>query len=574
MELSESHPLIRVRRRLGKVRRWIKRRWWHRITGREYRAWLGAAAAVQPGSVDNQFPIAVIVPVYNPPVNLLEACLASVLAQSARNWQLIVVDDGSTDEDVREFLGDFEGTSADDSRVIVLHESNGGISSAINAGLARVTCSRVGWLDHDDYLDPRCFAEFSAVLAATNADIVYSDEDKVDEQGRHFEYYAKPDFSPELLLTQMYLCHFTVFPTDQLRAIGGFRPQMDGAQDFDVALRLLPHISRVEHIPRPLYHWRWWSQSTAQSIDAKPWALEATTRVQREHLERTFGGGEVTPGAVRGLNDVHPRVAEIPLVSVIIPTAGVQTHDGERCVDRAIASLRAVESQVPLQVIVVTTGELEPIPGADVTVVYQPSGGFNFSAAINVGRTAAQGDYLLLLNDDTEAITPNPVLRLLELGQIPGVGITGCALEYPDGRIQHAGISLIPSGPTHCWIGHRANETGYFGSLLTPRNYSAVTAAAMLVRTDVFDAVNGFDETFARDFNDVDFCLRVQAQGMRVAWTPYARFLHFEGTSLRRRVADQQESVQFQARWAAKLERDPYYSPSLSNRLERLYDPR
>ena len=578
--MSERPTWIkRIRRPLGRIRRWVKRTWWNRLTGRAYRAWLAAGLQAgqveRVGSVDNQIPIAVIVPVFNPPVDFLRECLASVTGQQARNWQLIVVDDGSSDLEVTKYLDAFTQQTSHDPRVTVIRSTNGGISAALNTGIEHVTTSHVGWLDHDDLLDPRCIVMFSEVLSASDPDIVYSDEDKVDAKGRHFELYAKPDFSPELLMTQMYLCHFTVFRTSTLREIGGFRSQMDGAQDFDVALRMLPRIASVEHIPLPLYHWRWWPQSTAQSIDAKPWALEATTRVQQEFLDREFGGGQVTPGRVRGLNDVRPRIDGSPLVSVIIPTAGtIDSHSGRRFVDEAIDSLKAHEKLTRIEVIAVTTGDIDPVPLADRTVVYRPTGAFNFSDAINAGREVALGGYLFLLNDDTRAITDNPITTMLELGQISGVGVVGCALVYPDGKLQHAGITLIPSGPTHCWIAQDSHATGYFGSLLTPRNYSAVTAAAMLVRTEAFDATGGFDPTFAKDFNDVDFCLRVRENSWRVAWTPYATFVHHEGASLVRKTPDPTEWRTFNSRHHAALAHDPYYSPALGQSIERLYDVR
>ena len=577
--MSDRPTIIkRFRRPLGKVRRWVKRRWWSRLTGRHYRRWLKEAQRIEPGSAPGAERVAVIVPVFNPPVELLRECLASVLAQEARAWQLIVVDDGSIDDAVTTFLTQFQDANAADERVTVLRTGNSGISAALNAGLEHVRTSHVGWLDHDDMLDPRCIRMFTDVIEACDPDIVYSDEDKVDEQGRHFEPYAKPDFSPELLMTQMYLCHFTTFRTDLLRSIGGFRSEMDGAQDFDVALRLLPLVGKVEHLAYPLYHWRWWSQSTAKSIEAKPWALEATTRVQRDYLDRTFGGGEVKPGRVRGLNDVHPRLEHSPLVSVIIPTAGaIDPTTGRTHVEAAIETLRAQETSTALEIIVVVTGEpfddMSAID-ADAMVTYTPESTFNFSEAINLGRQHARGEYLFLLNDDTRALTADPITRMLELGQVPGVGIVGCALEYPDHRLQHAGIVLIPGGPTHCWIVKDADSPGYFGSLLTPRNYSAVTAAAMLVTAAAFDEASGFDPVFARDFNDVDFCLRVAHAGWRTAWTPYARFVHYEGTSLVRKAADPGEWQEFRSRHRKTLERDPYYSPALGQSIERLYDIR
>ena len=576
--LSERHPIIRAKRRAGRIKRWLKRKFYERNIGKQYKAWVAQGPLVEIGSVHNAVQVAVIVPVFNPPVNFLAECLDSVLNQSARNWQLIVSDDGSTDQAVTEYLDEFTARLAGDDRVVVVRSSNGGISAAMNAGLARVTTTHVGWLDHDDALDRRCLAEVSEVIHASDPDIVYSDEDKIDTRGNHYELYAKPDFSPELLLTQMYLCHFTAFRVDLVRQVGGFRSEQDGAQDFDLTMRLLPYAGNVRHIPLPLYHWRAWSQSTALTIEAKPWAQQATARAQRDALDRMFGGGTVQPSTFPGLNEIHPRIGSTHRVSVIIPTVGTRTTDGSmRYVDQAVRSLVAAETVIPLQFVIVTTGAIPDVePGElgihDIVHVVYETEAFNFAEAINLGRTAATGDYLLLLNDDTTALSLNPVSTMLELGQIPGVGIVGCKLTYPDGRLQHVGIVLLPSGPTHAWISKPGKDPGYFGSTLTPRNYSAVTAAAMLIRTAVFDLVSGFDQGFARDFNDIDFCLRVGQAGYRVAWTPYAHLTHHEGASIARRRADAAEAELFQDRWASVCNHDPYYSPALNQRLERIYE--
>jgi len=370
------------------------------------------------------------------------------------------------------------------------------------------------------------------------------------------------------------VCHFTVFKTGIVRAHGGFRSEMDGAQDFDLALRLLPELSDVHHMPLPLYHWRSWSGSTALTIDAKPWAQQATARAQQEHLDR-HGGGSVTPSRVPGLNEVHPDIVGSPLVTVIIPTIGTpNVKSGARLVDDAIRSLRESEQVTRIEIVAVTTGELDPIPGADTQIVYQPTEDFNFAEAINLGRANATGDYLLILNDDTTAASQNPVTRMLEIGQVPGVGAVGAKLTYPDGRLQHAGIVLLPSGPTHAYISKPDGFPGYFGSTLTPRNYSAVTAAAMLTRVDSFDAVGGFDDAFARDFNDVDYCLRLREHGYRIAWTPYAHFTHHEGASITRKTADAAEYETFRKRWGASYEVDPFYSAGLNDQLARLYEVR
>ena len=578
--LTEKNPIIKAKRRAGRVKRWAKRKLWERNIGKDYKAWLALAPEVEPGSTDHPTTISILVPVYNPPIEFLDECLNSVIRQQARNWELLIANDGSTKPEVREFLDGFAALHAADSRVRILHKENGGISSAINHALASATGDYIGMLDHDDALDPRCIEIFSERLAeGGEPDAIYSDEDKINPRGEHFELYCKPDYSPELLLTQMYLCHFTIFKRSLVNEVGGLRTAMDGAQDFDLALRLMPKLRDVRHIPLPLYHWRAWAESTAMTIEAKPWAQQAAARAQQEHLDRTFGGGTVEPSRVRGLNEVHPRITGEHVVSVIIPTIGTPNESGNRrFVDDCVASLLAHETKTRLEIIIVTTGVIEPVEVADpgnhtITHVVYDTEAFNFAEAINLGRTAATGDYLLLLNDDTTVAEPDPVTRMLEIGQIPEVGITSCLLTYPDGKLQHVGIVMLPSGPTHAWIGKPGKEYGYFGSILTPRNYSAVTAAAMLVRTSVFDELGGFDTAFARDFNDIDFCLRAQAAGSRVAWTPYAHLTHHEGASIVRKRADPAEQALFEERWAGAVP-DRYYSIALNEQLARIYEPK
>jgi GT2 family glycosyltransferase len=574
--VSESNPLIKAKRRAGRVKRYVKRKVYERNIGKQYKAWLDEAAAVEAGTADFPFTISILVPVYNPPIDFLNECLQSVLNQSARNWQLIVVNDGSTKPEIAPWLEQFSSQHAGDPRIKVSTKPNGGISSALNAALAEAIGEYMGMLDHDDALDPRCIETFSKVVEANrHPDAVYSDEDKINPRGEHFELYCKPDFSPELLLTQMYLCHFTIFNRELVNAVGGLRTEMDGGQDFDLALRLLPNLKNVIHIPQPLYHWRAWSESTALTIDAKPWAQDAAARAQSSHLERTFGGGTVAPSKIQGLNEVHPRIENAPLVSVIIPTIGTMNDKGNaRFIDDCVASLKKHETSTRFEIVVVTTGTIDPITAlteADRTVVYDTKD-FNFAEAINLGRTNATGEYLLILNDDTTVAEADPITRMLEIGQIDEVGIVGAKLTYPDGRLQHVGMVMLPSGPTHCWIAKPGKEPGYFGSTLTPRNYSAITAAAMLTRTSIFDALGGFDTSFARDFNDVDYCFRARKAGYRVAWTPYAHFTHYEGASIVRKKADLAESALFHERWDADYRVDPYYSPALNQNLLRIYE--
>ena len=574
--MSESTPLIKVRRRLGRTKRYLKRKLYERNIGKNYTAWLVQASEHTPGSVTFPTTISIVIPVYNPPIQFLTQCIESVVNQSATNWQLVISNDGSTHPNVNDYLAELAATN--NPKITILNNENGGISAAINAGLERATGEYFGMLDHDDALDVRCIEEFSKAIEQNNhPEAIYSDEDKINPGNQHSELYCKPDFSPELLLTQMYLCHFTIWKTQMVKEVNGLRSEMDGAQDFDLALRLLPQLAapqaHVVHLPLPLYHWRAWSESTALTIEAKPWAQQAAARAQQDYLNTAFGGGTVEPSQVQGLNEIHP-IARKTKVSVIIPTAlALNVKTKKPYVFAAIETLKRQESDTDFEIIVVTTNEQPPIPGADKQVTYATSN-FNFSEAINLGAENAdqQSEYLLLLNDDTEAIEANPITRMLEIAQIENVAAVGAKLSYPDGKLQHIGVVMLPGGPTHPFIAQSKGEYGYFGSALTPRNYSAVTAAAMLTSKKAFAQVHGFDTGFARDFNDVDYCLKLRAKNYRIAWTPYAHFTHHEGVSIHRKAANPQEAQLFNDRWQNEQISDPYYSPALNPKLERIYE--
>ncbi len=565
-----------IRRPLGKLKRFIKKKLYERKIGKQYKAWLARATETTPGSVTFPTTISIVIPVYNPPRDFLEQCVNSVLAQTASNWQLIISNDGSTNQEVIDYLTDLGETN--NPQITILNNTNGGISAAINVGLDKATGEYFGMLDHDDTLDLRCIEEFSKSIQVNNhPEAIYSDEDKINPSNQHSGLYCKPDFSPELLLTQMYLCHFTIWKTKMVKEVNGLRSEMDGAQDFDLALRLLPQLAapsaKVIHIPLPLYHWRAWSESTALSIEAKPWAQQSAARAQQDYLNTAFHGGTVEPSRVQGLNEIHPTTPKTK-VTVIIPTALAVNHKTKKpYVFQAIKTLKEQETHTDFEVIVVTTNEQAPIPGADKQVTYTTDN-FNFAQAINLGAENADphSEYLLLLNDDTEAIEPNPITRMLEIAQIENVAAVGAKLSYPDRKLQHVGIVMLPSGPTHPFIAKSKSEYGYFGSALTPRNYSAVTAAAMLTSKKAFEEVNGFDTQFARDFNDVDYCLKLRARNYRIAWTPYAHFTHHEGVSIHRKAANPQEAQLFNDRWQNECVSDPYYSPALNPKLERMYE--
>ena len=313
----------------------------------------------------------------------------------------------------------------------------------------------------------------------------------------------------------------------------------------------------VSHVPGVLYHWRAWAQSTASGIQAKPWAQTAAARVQRDHLEAIGFPGRVEPSSVPGLNEVHPEVVGNPTVSVIIPTASRAIHKGDPSMTHVLACLRSLRESggwPNVEVIVVHTGEPSPAQGrvlselADQVVVYSPKT-FNFSEAINLGADAASGDYLLILNDDTQIRRHDSVRAMLELAQLPGVGAVGARLTFPDGRNQHSGILFLGGLPTHASHLARSRDTGHFGSIITPRNYLAVTGAAMMTPRQLFADLGGLDPAWPGDYQDIDYCLRIGERGLRVAYSPYAQFTHAQGASMARRTPTPADAALFLSRW-------------------------
>ena len=544
----------------------------------EYRSWISSNYRTSRGSQIPQH-VSVLMATYNTPVEFLKIAIESVRNQTCPNWELSIVDDSSSSIETRSYL---DSISKTDSRIKVnLKSENSGISETLNIAIAQSNGEFLGVLDHDDALHPRAIELcLEAVKNNTGAILIYSDEDKIDKKGIHSNPFFKPDYSPELLLSQMYLNHFTIMKSSEVKAIGGFRKEFDGAQDHDLALRLPLSKENVVHIKQVLYHWRAWEESTAMSIDAKPWAQTAAQRVQIEYMKSTGLGGTSVPSSIKGLNSIHWNILGKPKVGVIIPTASRRDPDSggkQRLVDKCLDSLRSATGVSDIDICIVHTGSLE----SDQEFVYQNSGyklvpydkeTFNFSHAVNLGVEALDAEFVLLLNDDTRIINPKSIDYMVEYAQQKQVGVVGAKLTFPNKRIQHAGMVSIGDLPTHPYYNASESEYGYYGSLLTPRNYLSVTAAAAMVRKEVFEEVSGFDEEFAHDFNDVDFCYRIHQAGYRNVWTPFAHFEHVEGASIVRTRANPLESELFLNRYQGKFEPDPYYSPRLKQDIRRLYE--
>jgi O-antigen biosynthesis protein len=516
--------------------------------------------------------ISVITPVYNTDPQWLRACIESVRGQVYSNWQLSLCDDGSRSAATRQVLAGYET----DPRIQVTYlPSNLKISAASNAALAAARGEFVAFLDHDDELAPDGWEEFARRRNGNpDADMIYSDEDKLDLTGQRCDPYFKPDWSPEHFLCTMYTCHLMVLRKRLVDEVGGFRLGYEGAQDYDLVLRVVERTSKIHHIPRVLYHWRKIPESTAHSGSAKMWALDAARRSLEDHVRRNALQAEVLPGGAHGLFRIRYAIRGTPLVSILIPTDGRARVMGSQHVDLLRQCVDSIvrRTQYPNYEIVIidngrlsdgTTRFLQSIKHRRVSYSYKEP--FNFAHKLNFAAAHACGDHLVIFNDDLEAITPEWLTSMLEYSQQDAIGAVGAKLLYPDGRLQHIGMVIGVCGVSaHAFHGHPGSCMGYASSALSIRNYSAVTGACMMTRRKVFEQVGGFDERFAIDFNDTDYCLRLRRAGYRIVFTPYAQLYHHESGTIGPRAQNRKAMEQMRNTWGDLVDRDPYYNPNLT----------
>ena len=532
-----------------------------------------AALGTEVAALPFQPLISIITPVFNTDARWLRACIESVRRQVYPNWELCLCDDASTAAGPAEVFREFPG----DERVRVVRlEQNAGISAASNAAAAVARGEYIAFLDHDDELTPDALAEIVRSLnARRDAVVVYSDEDKLDLAGRRCDPAFKPDWSPELFLHRMYTCHLTVMRKDMFDLVGGFRRGYEGAQDYDLLLRVMERTDRIVHLPRILYHWRKLPESTASAGSAKPWAMDSGRLALEDYVARRGIAADVLPGAGPGLFRLKRQIQGEPLVSIVIPTAGKLRKVRNTEVDllaQAIASVTAKTTWPHYELVIVADASgVQPSTHRALAgtrhriVVHQAEGPFNFALRINEGVAASTGEHILLFNDDLEVMDGEWMTAMLEYSQDPEIGAVGAKLLYPDGRLQHVGIVLGVNGiAAHAYHQHPGTTPGYMGNVIGPRNYSAVTAACLMTRRTVFDEAGGFDEAFPIDFNDVDFCLKVRKAGYRIVWTPHARLIHHESASFGPRAQDPAGIQEMRIRWGALVDADPYYNPNLT----------
>jgi O-antigen biosynthesis protein len=530
--------------------------------------------------------ISVIMPVFNPAEPWLRQAIESVRDQYYPNWELCIADDASTEPHVAAVL---ESYAEKDTRIkVVTRPENGHISAASNSALALATGDYGALLDHDDSLAPHALAEVVYALSKNpELQFIYTDEDKIDEGGYRSDPYFKPDWNPDLLRGQNYTCHFSIFRLQRLRDIGGFRVGLEGSQDWDLTLRATRDLreNQVHHIPQVLYHWRAIPGSTALVIDQKnDYPFRAAKQALTDDLAARGVSAELLPVEGHHWRIKYALPSPTPRVSLIIPT-----HNGYELLRTCVDSIRSRTDYDNYEIIVVDHQSNDPTVlkyltqlESEEVLVMRYAGEFNFSAINNFAARHATGAFLAFLNNDLEVIDAPWLQEMVAQAARPEIGAVGAMLYFPDDTVQHAGVILgigglngTPSVAGHAFKDAARGSEGQRNRLRLVQNYSAVTAACMVVQREVFETVGGFDEkSLAVAFNDIDFCLKVRRAGFRNLWTPFAELYHHESAS--RGIEDSpdkldrfaSEIASMRERWGDTLDRDPAYNPNLTAEFE------
>ena len=519
--------------------------------------------------------ISVIIPTFNAPKQFLKDVINSVLGQTYSNWELCVVDGGSQKGHVKETLKAFS-EKENRIKVKVLPE-NKGITGNSNEALSLATGDLITFVDHDDTLAPFSFYEvIKAINENPDADFIYSDEDKISENGeKRFDPHFKPDWSPDTLRSYNYITHLTVIKRELLDRIGWFRGEYEGGQDYDLILRATERSGRIVHIPKILYHWRISRKSAAGNAYAKVYAYESAKKALRDHVKRTGLNGKVQDGLFLGSYKITYPIDLSSKISIIIPNKD-QAESLERCV-KSIVNRSTWKN---IDVLIVENGsvetktfklydELEKWGKIRIIEWEKP---FNYSAINNFAVSYAKGEVILFLNNDTEIINRDWLERMLEHVLRRNIGAVGAKLYYDNDEIQHAGVVIGVTGIAgHSYRYSHKRSSGYMNRLKVIHNLSAVTGASLMTKRCVFEQVGGFDERLAFAFNDIDLCLKMREEGYLVIWTPYAELYHHESKTrgyedtLEKQERFRHEIEYFRSRWKHVLEKgDPYYNPNLT----------
>jgi O-antigen biosynthesis protein len=531
----------------------------------EYQKWFEQhrASAEELASMRHEVPalvsqplISILTPVFDTPVPWLREAVDSVLAQVYENWELVLIDDGSTATDL---LGALPALAARNRRIrLVRLESHQGISAALNKGLDVAEGQWLTFLDHDDVLEPDAlFQNVKLLQENPGLDLIYSDEDKLTDQGFDSPI-LKPDWSPDFFLSCNYLCHMIFLRRDLVRAVGGFRREFDGSQDYDLLLRISERTERIYHIPRVLYHWRRSENSSASDVRQKPGQLEASWRAIEAHLERRGEPAHVTVDWRTHAFCVRRQLLEPGKISVIIPSS----HDPES-LKRFVENLISKTSYPNYDIVILQVGDRDKVHEAcaDFRLLHLPDAA-NASAAKNYVVQQTDSPWLLFLDAGVEPIETDWLTIMAEHVQRPEVGAVGARLINPIGTIEHAGLVFGVNGIAQsAFHGFPAEHPGVNRQLQMVRNCSAVSGACMLMRRDVFQQIGGFDETLSHEFAEIDLCLKMRRAGYLIVYTPFAKLYW---NALAREKPDFRDEAIMRQRWSDVLEQDPYYNPNLA----------
>ena len=578
--------LVRRFRKMVELSRLNKASGWGLHIGNDYDEWVHKYDTIDVKSraeilkvIGNQPTgplISVLMPVYNPPLEMLKESINSVQAQLYQNWELCIADDASTKAGVHELLQEF---ADGDSRIkIEYRKKNGHISAATNTALALASGEYIALLDNDDVLrESALFWVADAIRVNPAAGLIYSDEDKIEESGQRCEPYFKPDWNPDLFLSQNMICHLGVYRTTLVRKLGGFRIGFEGAQDYDLALRCVEQIEpkQIVHIPRILYHWRKHAGSTAHAGAVKNYALLAGRNAINDHFLRVNVKATAELLDFGGYRVRYDIPSPMPLVSLIIPT-----RNGLNLIRQCIESIISLTTYEHYEILIVDNNSDDPntlayfasLAGDNRIRILRDERPFNYSALNNAATLQARGEYIALINNDIEVISSEWLTEMTSLARQPGVAAVGARLWYPNDTLQHGGcITGIGGVAGHSHKHLPRGRGGYFSRAKLTQTMTVVTAACLVIKRDIFLEVGGLDEVNLKvAFNDVDFCLRLQEAGYRNVWTPYAELYHHESASRgfedtpEKQARFNNEVNYMKQRWGEKLLNDPAYNPNLT----------
>ncbi len=520
----------------------------------------------------------VIVPLYRTPENFLRDMIESVINQTYPGWELCLSDgsgdkgDTGAEQIVKEYQKKYPNIH------YIRSENSLQIAENTNQALTLASGDFLAFMDHDDLLTADALYEAAIAVYEKNPDVIYTDEDKLDmKTGKHFMPHFKPDFNIDLLRSVNYICHLCLIRKELAEKLGGFLPEMNGAQDYDYILRAIEQTEHIVHIPKILYHWRCHENSTSENPESKRYAFEAGKRAVCAHYKRLGIPADAEDGISLGIYKTNYHWKAEPLVSVLIPNKDHKA-DLEKCLNSLLRSsyqnfeVIIIENNSEKQETFAYYEHLMKEHDRIKVVTYQSEAAFNYSAINNFGAGYAKGEYLLLLNNDIELIGTECLKELLGYAMREDVGAVGARLYFEDDTIQHAGVVVGFGGIAgHTFVNQRRGELGYFARAMCQQDYSAVTAACMMTRTEDFFCVGGLTEELSVAFNDIDYCMKLRERGKLIVYNPYAEAYHYESKSRgaedtpEKKLRFHREILIFGERWKSILEEgDPYYNPNLT----------